>query len=246
MRTPPPREPAGSFGSGFGRLLCALLLLALAAPAAAQRRSAVSTEVSVGAVAARPGGEFRRTMGDGYGASLRSVQRLHALPWLALRMEGGLLLQDLRRDSVPGSAGESQRVDQVTSNTLLFVGVGPQVGVTRGPVRPYAHAFAGAHYLVTDAAYEGYVGGGRLEYGGRSFEDAAWSWGGGAGVYVPLGRGRRAVALDLGATYRFGGEATFLTDEIVTIGPNVLAGEMVSGRTDMLVVQLGVAFGAGR
>ncbi|HEX5870680.1 MAG TPA: hypothetical protein VFY65_09705, partial [Longimicrobium sp.] len=232
-------------GSGLCSASAILLLLALAAPAAAQR-SAVTTELSVGAVAGRPAGDFRETMGDGYGAGLRSVQRLNAAPWLALRLEAGVLLQDLRRDSIPGAAAGGGRVDRATSNTLLFLGVGPQVGVTRGPVRPYAHLFGGVHYLVTDASYEARVEGQRFDYGGQSFEDATWAAGGGAGVYVPLGRGRRAPRLDLGATYRFGGEATFLTEEIVPIGPNVLAGELVSGRTDMLVVHLGLTFGGGR
>ncbi|HEX2210087.1 MAG TPA: outer membrane beta-barrel protein, partial [Longimicrobium sp.] len=244
MCTPHLRVVYGYFGSGVCRALSLVMLFALSTPAAAQLRQGVaSTELGVGGVAARPSGDFRQTMGDGYGVGLRSVQRLNAARWLGLRMDGGLLLQSLDRDSVPNALDGANRVDRVTSNTLLYVGLGPQVGVTRGPVRPYAHLFGGVHYLVTESAYETQVGSARLDYGARSFEDAAWSYGGGAGVYVPLGRGRRAASLDLGATWRFGGEATFLKEDVVQIGPDLLTGEFISGRTDMLVVYLGLAFG---
>lgn len=245
MRTPS-RHANGFFGSGFRRASAVLLLLMAAAPAHGQRRGVASTEISVGAVGARPGGEFRETMGDGYGVALRSVQWLNALPWLGLRLDGGLLLQDMEREGLPTSGEGSDDVDLVTSNTLLFLGMGPQVGMTHGAVRPYAHAFGGVHYLVTDAAYQSNVGDRPLEFGGTSFEDMAWAFGGGAGVTVPLGRGRRAAALDLGATYRFGGEATFVRGAVIAVGPNTVAGDLVEGRTDMLVVHLGLTFGGGR
>lgn len=242
MYTPSFHQAHGCFGSGFCRPLAVLLLLALSTPAAAQpRRTGVaSTELSVGAVGARPSGPFREAMGDGYGVGMRSVQRLYALPWLGLRIEGGLVLQEMRRDSLPSPGGTSQRVDMVSSNTMFFAGVGPQVGMTHGPVRPYAHAFAGVHYLVSDAAFEGRAGSSRMEFGGRQFEDAAWAYGGGAGVYVPV---RRALSVDLGATWRYGGEATFLTDQIRQVSGDLLTGELVHGRTDMLVVHLGITFG---
>lgn len=237
MFLPRPLSNTPFFGSGVGRRLVLAAAMLAAVPAAAQEvpRSAVS----VGPVAGRPAAEFRDRMGDGYGLGLRSLQRLDARGWLALRIEGGFLLQERQRDEIPTS--ETGSLELATSNTLVFAGIGPQVGLPRGPVRPYAHAFAGMHYLVTEAAYEGRTREGESFEVVSNFEDQAFAYGGGAGVYVPLRAGRSPLSLDAGVTWRAGGRATYLQQGPYADGAP--AHEPVSGRTDRVMVHLGVALG---
>jgi hypothetical protein len=210
--------------------LAALLLSAVPAALTAQGLDGDGgpprTLLSVGFTAGRGGGTLDRHVGDGYGGSFRSVRRLDRRGVLGLRMEGGALLQDRRSDSVPGSPGAEVH----TSNTLVFAGAGPQVQLPRGPVRPYAHAFAGLHYLFTRYGTRGPDQQGETVALEESFEDGAWAWGGGAGVYVPV---RRGVMLDAGVTWREGGEATYLIQDN---GP-------VRGETDLRLVHLGVTIG---
>jgi hypothetical protein len=229
-------------------LRCALLhalpvLAALAlfpAPAPAQEPGRIGTVqrnyLSIDAFAGRPAGEFRQTLGDGYGMGFRSLRRLNRDGWLALRIEGGFLLQDMRSDPVPSA----RDLRLSTSNTMLFAGVGPQVGLPRGPVQPYAHAFAGVNYLVTEAAFNG--PGGEILI---THEDNAWALGGGAGLYVPVRRGRSPVSLDLGATWRLGGKATLMKQTLVPGTDGMPAHQPITGRTDLLMVHLGLAFAFG-
>jgi hypothetical protein len=184
------------------------------------------TLLSVGFTAGRGGGALGRQVGDGMGGSFRSVRRLDGRGVVGLRIEGGALLQDRRSDSIPGSSGAEVH----TSNTLVFAGIGPQVQLPRGPVRPYAHAFAGLHYLFTRYGVRGPSQQGGTVALEEAYEDGAWAWGGGAGVYVPL---RRGVMLDAGVTWREGGEAGYLIQDY---GP-------VRGETDLRVAHLGVTIG---
>ncbi len=245
------RIPIRSFGRR-SRLLLALAAVAalssLSAPAAAQEPGRVGDAqhnyLSVGAAAGRPGPEFRATMGDGYGLGFRSLRRLDRHGWLALRIEGGFLLQERRRDAVPTI--EQGTLDLATSNTLLFAGVGPQVGLPRGPVQPYAHVFAGVHYLLSEAGYDGRTTGGAPVEVLITHEDGALAFGGGAGVYVPIRRGRSPISLDLGATYRLGGEATYMEQALIPGTDRMPAHRPVTGRTDLLMVHLGIAVAFGR
>ena len=251
MRTHRPfASRRGVIGSGSSRLFALLALAALAVlapPAAAQpgrAHEAPRSFLSVGAAAGRPDEEFRDRMGDGYGAGFRSLRRLDRRGWLALRVEGGVLLQERRRDAVPTT--DPGTLDLATSNTLVFAGVGPQVGLPRGRVQPYAHLFAGVHYLVTEAAFEGRTDAGEKFEVVSSHEDGTWAYGAGAGVYVPLRAGRSALSLDLGATYRMGGRATYLQQGVYPGPGGGPAHEPVTGRTDLLMLHLGVALAFGR
>jgi hypothetical protein len=179
--------------------------------------------LSVGLTAGRSSGALREHVGDGLGGSFRSVRRLDRRGLLGLRMEGGALLHDHQSTTVDGTPG----AEMSTSNTFVFAGVGPQVQVPDGPVRPYAHAFAGLHYLWTRTDQRGPGADDREVEITATYEDDAWAWGGGAGAYVPV---RRGTMLDLGVTWRAGGEAVYL---VHATGP-------IRGKTDLLVAHLGV------
>jgi hypothetical protein len=207
--------------------LLAALLLAAAPPSLRAQIDddgpAPRNLLSVGFTAGRSSGALREAVGDGVGGSFRSVRRLDRRGLLGLRVEGGALLHDHRSTAVDGAPG----AETSTSNTFVFAGVGPQVQASGGPVRPYAHAFAGIHYLWTRTDQRGPGADDREVEITATHEDDAWAWGGGAGVYVPV---RRGTMLDAGVTWRDGGEAVYL---VHATGP-------VRGKTDLLVAHLGV------
>lgn len=206
------------------RIRTVLILALLAAPFALRAQQPVSDRaapldlLSVGLAASSADGP----LGDQLGGSFRSVRRIDTRGLLGLRVEGGVLLHGGENFSVPGTGGEMR-----LTNTMVFAGVGPQAQLPRGPVRPYAHAFAGLHYLFTRADQGGPDGDGREVEITTTYEDYAWAFGGGGGVYVPV---RRGTMLDAGLTWRDGGEVTFSSFE---------AG---FGRTetDLLVAHLGI------
>ena len=183
-------------------LLAAVLM---AAPAGAQAQlddeAAPLDLLSLGLAASRTDG----MLGDHLGASVRVLRRLDDTGWLRLRVEAGVLLHGRESFSVPNSDSEMR-----LTNTLAFAGVGPQVQLPRGPVRPYIQAFAGMHYLFTRADNVGQEEGNDPVEITTTYETGTWSWGGGAGVYVPVSRG---VLIDAGLTWREGGEVNFSSFE---------------------------------
>lgn len=144
-------------------------------------------------------------LGDHLGGSVRVLRRLDGDGWLRLRVETGVLLHGRESFSVPNSDGEMR-----LTNTMAFVGVGPQIQLPHGPVRPYAHALAGGNYLFTRADNPGPDAGSDPVEITTTYETGTWAWGGGAGAYVPVARG---VLIDAGITWREGGEVTFSSFE---------------------------------
>lgn len=202
-----------------------LALLLAAAPATLPAQAGLDAEaaprnlLSVGLAGSRGGG----ALGDQLGGSFRSVRRLEPLGRLGLRVEGGVLLDGREHVDLPGSAGGELRL----RNTLVFAGVGPQVQLPRGPVRPYAHAFGGFHYLFTRADIRGPDADGEAVEITSTYEDFAWAYGAGGGVYVPLKRG---LMLDAGFTWREGGEVMYTSFENAPMHTE----------TDLTVAHLGI------
>ncbi|HEX5724759.1 MAG TPA: hypothetical protein VFX98_04795 [Longimicrobiaceae bacterium] len=201
-----------------------------------------------GFIVASPRGEFADHVDDGFGGRLFYAHRLDRDGWLALRIDGGMLNYGHERQRVPLSPtlGGRIRVDLTTANNLAFLGVGPQIGVPNGRLRPYAHGFAGVSYLWTQSSLEGTAGEEPFATT-TNFDDATFAWGGGAGVYVPLRRGVSPISLDLGLTYFDAGEAEYLPeggitdhdDGSITLHP-------VRSQTDLLSFHLGITVGISR
>jgi hypothetical protein len=100
-------------------------------------------------------------------------------------------------------------IDVNTSNDIVFGGIGPQITVPAGPLRPYLNATAGFSYFFTHSSVSG-------EYDAESYfdttnhDDAVFALTGGGGFLIPLSLRRTHVLLDLGATFHRNGEATYL------------------------------------
>jgi hypothetical protein len=196
-----------------------------------------------------PRGELRSYVADGYGVGAHGLARLGRSGAFALRLDGGFLnygSETLRLpiSTLPG--GGRVRIDLTTSNNIFWLGAGPQLMAPRGPVRPYVNGTAGFSYFATTSSVKGR----RSEQAFAedvNLDDAQFSWGGGAGVLVPLARNQRSlVFLDLGAQYHDNGRnVRYLREGGIRDLPNGgVQLDVIRSRADLITWHAGVSIGA--
>ena len=199
-------------------------------------------------------GEFSDYVDGGLGGSLHYIHALDRDGWLALRVDGGFIIYGHERQTVPLSPTLGGRilVDLTTSNNIAWIGVGPQIGVPDGTLRPYVNGYAGYSYMATTSSvsntydyYDDYYD--DDSFSTTNFDDWSFSYGGGAGVYIPIRRGPSPVSIDLGLRYHNNGEAEYLRegdiqdnqDGSITLFP-------VRSDTDLLTFHVGFSIGISR
>lgn len=197
---------------------------------------------------ARTQGEFADHVDGGIGFDLNYVHRLDRDGWLALRVEGGMLIYGYETQRVPlsGTIGSRILVDVNTSNNIAFLGIGPQIGAPDGLLRPYVNAYAGYSFIWTGSSVRGTWDHEPFAET-TNFSDATFSYGAGGGVYVPLRGGPAPISLDLGVRYQNNGPAEYLLeggirdnrDGSITLFP-------VRSDTDLLTFRVGVSVGVTR
>ena len=199
------------------------------------------------AVYARAQGEFSDYVDDGFGIDGNFLYRLGRSP-LALRVDGSYLNYGRERMTVPLSStiGGRVLVDVKTDNNIAFLGVGPQIGVPDGRLRPYVGGFVGISYLYTESYVEGADD--DLQFARtNNFDDTTLAYGGRAGVYVPLRGGPSPISLDMGLTYRNNGEADYLREgDIRDDSHGGIEFTPSRSDTDLLTFHLGVSFGISK
>jgi hypothetical protein len=200
---------------------------------------------------ARPQGEFGDYVDNGLGGDLHYIRALDRDGLVSLRVDAGLAIYGYERFSIGDDYGYV--TDASTSNNVAWIGVGPQIGVPDGRLRPYVNGYAGYSFLWTTTTIDdsrGYYYGDDYYDDDTSFteqDDWSFSYGAGAGLYVPVRRGSSPVSIDLGVRYHNNGEAEYLRegdiesnpDGSVTLFPN-------RSDTDLLTFHIGFSVGVGR
>jgi hypothetical protein len=175
---------------------------------------------------ARPVGQFGQYVSDGFGAGLHGLMRLGAAGAFALRVDGSFVQygRETKRVMLSPTVGGRINVDLTTSNNIAWFGVGPQLMVPRGPVRPYVNGSVGFSYFATQSSIEAPDGGAdddRDYFRNTNLDDVTLSYGGGTGVLVPVGRGARTLFfLDVGARFHNNGRARYLREGGIEDLPN--------------------------
>jgi opacity protein-like surface antigen len=240
--------------------LAALALAVLAAPLAAQDPDAredwedeYPVEPSrwfggVNFTYARPQGEFGRQVEQGWGGDLHAIYQLDEAGILGLRMDAGYLNYGHERQRVPLSPTTGGRIqlDLTTTNNIAFIGVGPQIGLPDGRFKAYAHGFAGISFLWTESSVAGTRSGDAFA-STTHIDDQAFTWGGGAGVFVPLKTRGTRISLDVGVDYRDSGRASYLREGSITDEEdNTISFTPIESDTDLMTFRIGVSIGGRR
>jgi hypothetical protein len=236
-------------------------LLLTPSPAAAQTASGVTNDLGpatasgeprfqggVSFSAGQPRGAFHRYVDDGYGLGAHGLFRVGREGALALRLDGGFLnygRETLRLPLSTRPGGGRVQLDLTTTNNIFWLGVGPQLMAPRGVVRPYVNGTAGFSYFATTSSVRGRNNAESFAED-TNYDDAQFSWGGGAGVLVPVRRGARSlVFLDLGARYHDNGRnVRYLREGGVRDMPNGdVQLDVIRSRADLITWHVGVSIG---
>jgi hypothetical protein len=195
---------------------------------------------------ASPQGEFHDFVDSGFGGGAHYILRLDENGWLGVRVDAGLLNYGHERQRVRLSStiGDRIGVDLNTDNNIAFVGVGPQIGLPTGALRPYVNGFAGVSYIFTESSVRGSSSGESFA-SSTNYDDASFAYGGGAGLYVPVSRrGRNPVSIDAGVQYRHNGRADYLVEGGITDNPDgSITLDPIRSQTNLLTFHLGVSVG---
>ena len=191
----------------------------------------------------QPTGEFEQFVRWGGGLNMNFVAGLHREGILGLRVEGSVLWYGHEHYDVwmgPRLPYSYFRVN--TDNFIGTLGVGPQLTLGNGPVRPYGFGLAGVSYFATTSSLEG-------DYGETwdsqlNYDDATLGLSAGGGLLVQLGGRSHPLYLDLGAQWTYNGRTTYLREGSMIEYPD---GSMVilpiRSEANHWVFRLGVAVG---
>ena len=218
---------------------CALFVVFLGAAGAASAES--TFQYGGGALVGMPTGAFGRQVGTGGGIAGHALWSSHG-GVVGLRLDGSFFLYGSETLRVPAPREGPRLTARVTTdNWTAHATVGPQVMAASGPVRPYAHAFAGVGYYGTttevrdpSVRVEPFTPVVTRTATSTNYDAAAFAYGAGAGVLIPLGG--RGVALDAGARYVRDGQVSYLTEgDLLT--PRRSTGSVVEFRLGLTVVR---------
>jgi hypothetical protein len=159
---------------------------------------------------ARPIGEFRTQVDRawGFGGSVR-----HHFRWftpLGVRADAAWLNYGNENKRVPLSPSVNRvLVDMHTMNNFAVLTGGPELMLTRGPIRPYVYAFAGYSYFYTESSASDDNGGDSFA-NTTNFDDGGWAAGYGGGLRLPLRIRSVEAAFDAGARLTRNGTRSYL------------------------------------
>lgn len=194
---------------------------------------------------ADPQGQFRDYVGNGWGGGAHYLFRVDPRGWLGIRADASLVNYGHERDRVllSPTVGGRITVDLTTDNNIAFAGIGPQIGLPTGTIRPYANGFVGVSYIFTESSLSG-SGDTDSFANTTNYDDASFAYGGGAGLYIPVSRRKNPVSLDLGATYRHNGTAQYLRHGDITDNPDgSITLHPVRSETNLVTFHVGVSVG---
>jgi hypothetical protein len=190
----------------------------------------------------QPLGAFDDYIGAGYGVTGGFVWNLDRDRVFGIRAEGGFLQYGNERT---GACLVSCRIDVDinTSNDIVFAGIGPQITVPAGPLRPYLNATAGLSYFFTHSS----ISGNNAEenvFDTTNHDDAVFALTGGGGFMIPLSMRRTPILLDLGATFHRNGEATYLRKGSIRDNPDgSIEIDPIRSEANFITYRLGVSIG---
>ena len=129
------------------------------------------------------------------------------------------------------------------SNNLVNFHLVFELGLPKGPIRPYVQGLFGGEYLYTTTSVKNENN--QEEFAGSTnYDDWAWSYGVGGGFLVFLGGDPvtdiGAIYLDIKGRYLFGSEAEYLKEGSVEVNGQSVTYHPSRSKTDMLTIHVGI------
>lgn len=197
-------------------LAAALAAAGFAAPLAAQIPADAPPRMRAGGglVIAKPTGDFGEVVDLGVGLGGNFLVYITPGGALSIRADAGFLNygNETNRVCLSTTVGCRITVDLTTSNNIVHAHIGPQLMVPRGPVRPYVNGGIGFSYFATTSSVEGSTDSEPFA-STTNFDDGAFSWGAGGGLYIPIAISATAdFAIDLAARYTATSDIEYLRE----------------------------------
>ena len=194
--------------------------------------------------AAVPVGEFQSFVDLGGGAGLGLLAYLTPERNVALKLDGTFVVYGTDSFRAPLSPTiPFVDVDVRTTNYIASLGVGPQVYLGSGSVRPYVFGTAGFSYFATQTSVSGTH---EVEdfASTTNFDDLTLALSGGGGLSVQLTHGENPVALDLSANYQRNGLTEYLTEgDLFELPGGGWGVDPILSETNLVSYRVGVSIG---
>lgn len=161
-------------------------------------------------ILARPVGEFQDFVDWGGGFDVFGVFGLGRSGVIGLRLDGSVVIYGHESVDRPFSSTIPYVWLEVqTTNSIASIGLGPQVTLGRGPLRPYVYGTVGLSYFSTTTSLRG-TGSVESFASSTNLDDVTPAVTGGAGLLLRLSNGRKPVSLDFSVNTTLNGEAEYL------------------------------------
>jgi len=195
-----------------------------------------------------PVGDFGSHVDLGGGTGFGAVLFLGENRLAGIRAEGGFLIYGTATDWRPFSRTVPEVQVRVQTNNSIFTGgLGPQVYLGTGPIRPYIYGTVGFAYFATSTSISGEYQDDEIA-STTNFDDFQLSLTGGGGLSVEVRGGQNPISLDLSASYRHNGLTEYLTDGDANIrttrGGGVLV-DPIESDANLMTYRVGVSVGLG-
>ncbi len=228
-------------------LTSALAMAALvASEAQAQdRRGLQQTKRSlfgISGVLARPVGEFQDFVDWGGGIDLYGVVNLPGP--VGIRIDGSFLSYGHESFQQPlSNTIQRVTVDVDTDNLIASLGVGPQLTLGHGALRPYVYGTVGFSYFATVSSVSGTADPDAFA-SSTNYDDVTAALTAGGGLLLRISRGEHPVSLDLSVQKTYNGETTYLREGSILESPDgSISFIPIRSETNLVTFRIGVAIG---
>ena len=212
--------------------------------AAQSEEGRFSGEAFLWAQLAAPLGEFKDHVESGFGIGGGGVLYLADQRYAALRAEISWVdygSETVRRPLSPTIPFVD--VDVETTHSLILIGVGPQVFLSNGPIRPYIYGTVGFSVFSTQTSVKGDLEDEPIATT-SNFDDTNLLLTGGGGLAVKImGEGDESFHLDLSVVYNHNGLAEYVTEGGLRELPRGgWVADPVESDANLITIRVGISF----
>jgi len=190
-----------------------------------------------------PRGAFKENVSNnGYGGGGQFLVRLGPSPFLTGGDAGGVVYGSESRREPISSTIPNLQVRVRTSNNIFLAHFLLRVQPRKGLVRPYADGLIGLKHLYTRTSISD-ISDDEDIASNTDLSDTTLSYGFGGGIQIALSqKGERAILLDGNVRYLRGSQAEYLKKGSIRQVNGQAFFDVLSSRTDVIAVQIGVTF----